>query len=261
MTTPHPPNAKAIWIASIPRSGSMWAFNITRDLVKSAGCRALPERIPQSDKDMIREFNDRLNDPDPLNITVIKIHNRLAKLPPASRIITTHRDLRDAMVSFQRFMKCDFDTVLKGAIANAKTCDHYRNISENLTMHIKYENIRDNPTSVIQDVGKFLGLTPTSTIVNNIRHRFSKENVGKRINDMEDGIKARLAKGEAINRNEIVPLSQGKARVFDVSSGFQSGHISDYKDGDWRKIFSKEEKARVQEELGNWLAQNGYPPE
>ncbi len=261
LAKPTPPNAKPIWIASMPRSGSMWAFNVTRELVKAAGCRAVPERIPQTDEDMVRHAVACLQDPDPSSIAVLKIHSHLQEPPPASRFIITHRDLRDALVSWQRFMQCDFDRALEATSDSAKTCDHYRSFPADLTLHVKYEDIRDHALGVIRDIGGFLGLAPSETEVDDIHERFRKENVANRINATEAGMKARSAKGDTIAEDEIVRLGPGNIRAFDVTSGFQSGHVSGYRDGDWRDIFSAGEKARIRETLGDWLVRNGYPPE
>ena len=256
-----PPNAKAIWIASMPRSGSMWAFNVTRELVKAAGCRAVPERIPQDSEAMVSRAIATIQDPDPLNIAVVKIHDRLRVPPPASRFIVTHRDLRDALVSWQRFMQSDFDTALKAMSGGAKVCDHYHGFPADVTLHVKYEDIRDRAPEVIRDIGGFLGLAPSETEVDDIHERFRKKNVANRIMATVEGIKARRAKGETIAKDEFVRIGSGNIRTFDVTSGFQSGHVSGYRDGDWRNLLSAEEKSRIRETLGNWLARNGYPPE
>jgi hypothetical protein len=41
---------KAVWIASVPRCGSMWVFNVTRRLARDAGLEVLPTPVPQTDK-------------------------------------------------------------------------------------------------------------------------------------------------------------------------------------------------------------------
>ena len=260
-TTPVRPNAKAIWIASMPRSGSMWAFNVARSLVRAAGCQVVPERIPQSDKEMIRMVELCLLDPDPSKVAVVKIHTRLRAPPPRSRFITTHRDPRDALVSWTRFMRRDFDAGLSAMTGSVATCDHYRGFPANLMLHLKYADIKDRPVYVIRGIADFLGLTPPQDEVNDIHERFRKENVVKLINATEADISERLAKGEHVAKDEIVKLDSQYMRAFDTSSGFQSGHVSGYRDGEWRKLFSAEEKGRIEEILGDWLARNGYPPE
>ena len=40
---------KVVWIAGATRCGSMWTFNVARELIRAEGFEALPERVPQRD--------------------------------------------------------------------------------------------------------------------------------------------------------------------------------------------------------------------
>ncbi len=44
-----------IFVAGMPRAGSMWTYNIVRELLKSKKCTVLPEKIPVSENDLITE--------------------------------------------------------------------------------------------------------------------------------------------------------------------------------------------------------------
>ena len=44
------------WISSAPRTGSMWLFNITREILKISGNDVLPKEIPQDDEDNIKLY-------------------------------------------------------------------------------------------------------------------------------------------------------------------------------------------------------------
>jgi hypothetical protein len=45
----------------------------------------------------------------------------------------------------------------------------------------------------------------------------------------------------------------------DRSTGFQSGHVSDYRDGDWRRHLSREQILAMDAAFGDWIARHGYP--
>ena len=51
----------------------------------------------------------------------------------------------------------------------------------------------------------------------------------------------------------------GSVRGFDLTTGFQRGHISNYNDGDWRVLLTPEQKKKMNDRLGPWLLENGYP--
>ena len=47
---------KVVWVASMPRTGSMWAYNVVRELVRAAGRAVEPERVPVDELAMLARF-------------------------------------------------------------------------------------------------------------------------------------------------------------------------------------------------------------
>ena len=39
------------WISTVPRTGSMWLYNITREILKNSKFNVIPNQIPQQDKE------------------------------------------------------------------------------------------------------------------------------------------------------------------------------------------------------------------
>ena len=102
-----------IWISTAPRTGSMWLFNVTREIFRIAGRQVEPEVTPQSDEKMIQQATQfAFSSQDPTKVWVLKVHTILKPDLPRSKVITTHRDLRDVLVSFKEFMKTSFDNSL-----------------------------------------------------------------------------------------------------------------------------------------------------
>ena len=56
---------------------------------------------------------------------------------------------------------------------------------------------------------------------------------------------ARSQSGQPINPEDVVRVSKNRARAYDHETGFQTGHVSDYRDGDWQQILTDEQKARL----------------
>jgi hypothetical protein len=120
---------KIVWIASMPRSASMWAFNITHSLLAEAGLNVLPCTVPKSDQEMVAEAPNGLRDESPNNVWCLKVRSGLQNATPANRFISTFGDPRDAIVSFMRFMRQDFGRALSHAAIRTQLCGHSRPIS------------------------------------------------------------------------------------------------------------------------------------
>lgn len=104
---------KTLWISTAPRTGSMWLFNVCREVLRASGNDVFPEVVPQSDEAMFRlAQEDAWKSEDPRHKWVLTVHHILRPDLPLSKIITTHRDPRDVIVSFRQFMKTDFEAAL-----------------------------------------------------------------------------------------------------------------------------------------------------
>ncbi len=86
-------DVRAIWVASVPRTGSMWTFNIVRDLVRSAGRQVLPEIVPHADHEMEAIGKAGIAVSDDATY-VLKVHTAIAQDLPKSFFIVTRRDFQ-----------------------------------------------------------------------------------------------------------------------------------------------------------------------
>jgi hypothetical protein len=250
---------KVIWIASMPRSGSMWTYNVTRAVLEKAGCSVEPSHVPDTVAKKYELAKIALRDPNSNRLWVLKVHSLLSADFPNCRFITTHRDPRDALVSFMNFMRCDFDHALRAMVSSAATCDYYRAFPPEIVLHLDYPEIAGDPGSVIRKIALFLEKDLSAEEVDGIVSLFSKSQVAKRIANTEADIRRRTAEGLPVQQSEIRKIGPGNVRTFDRETGFQSGHVSDYQDGEWRKVLIEEQINRLQEQLGEWLIRNGYP--
>ena len=90
----------------------------------------------------------------------------------------------------------------------------------------------------------FLGFNIPVETRNNIDIKFSKQNVKKRIKLIEKKY-AELIKDENMPDKTV--------SVFDTKTGFQSNHVSDYKEGDWKNIFTAEQQKKINGELDKFI--------
>jgi hypothetical protein len=245
----------------MPRSGSTWVHNVTRAVFRAAGYQVFPEQVPQEADDMFAHADHAIADTDPNKIWILKVHRYLRPDAPLSKFINTQRDLRDALVSFMRFMQSDFEQALKAMIESAEKTDHYyRHFSPESILHLRYADITAQPFEVVRTICGFCNATLTETQIENIVARFEKANVERLIHDKEVDLERRARSGGPIARTEFVPqrFQPDMARAFDPATGFQSGHLSGYCDGDWRKLLTAEQQERIHIHLGEWLRRYGY---
>jgi hypothetical protein len=236
---------KAIWIASSPRCGSMWVFNVTREIARAAGLEVLPAAVPQTNEAMVAAATEGMRDTAPDRVRVVKVHSNVRPDIPNSRFILPRRDLRDAMVSFMRFMNRDFETGLE-FVRNAMASErHYNGFPPERTLFVNYTDIVARPASVARTIAAFLEAPMAPDMANAIAGSLDKQSVARAIRRTEEDLVRRSRDGSAISADEVVVLGPQDVRAFDVATGFQSGHVSDYQEGDWKHLLTAQQRARL----------------
>ena len=248
-----------IWISTTPRTGSMWIFNATREIYRTLGYNVEPSVVPQKDSEMFKIYHYKaINENDDNIKYVLKTHSILKQNLVRSKIITTIRDPRDVCLSFKKFMKSDFKKSLsaaKGLINFSKT---YKNFDKKYLLFLKYEDFLKNPKEIILKISKFLNTDITSNQAIEISKKYSRENVIKIVNKKNKQLNEKISKKMKIDEKERVFISNNNFRSYDESTGFQTGHVSENKSGDWKVIFSEDEKKILNNEFKNWLNEFNY---
>lgn len=150
-------NINSFWISSTPRTGSMWLYNITREILKLSKINVLPIKIPKSDRNFLEIFKKQsLIDQNNSNKYVFKIHQILKPNLPRSKILTTIRDPRDICISFKEFMKTNFDTALRVAKTLLKYEKIYKTYNKDYLRFFRYENIENKPIETILEIANFI---------------------------------------------------------------------------------------------------------
>ena len=130
------------WISTAPRTGSMWLFNVVREVFYINQHNVFPGKIPKYDKEFLEIYNSKsLLDKDDSNKYVFKVHSPLKSDLPNSKILTTIRDPRDVCASFREFMKSDFEksmTIAKNMIDFVK---NYESFDKDYLMFFRFIGI------------------------------------------------------------------------------------------------------------------------
>jgi hypothetical protein len=234
---------RAIWIASVPRTGSMWTFNVVRDLVGSSGTPPKPQLVPQDDAEMeaIGQAGIAAGD----GVYVLKVHTHIAADLPHSLFVVTHRDVRDSVVSFMRFTHSDFDAGLRFAAGAIRTEQHFSTFPADRTLHLDYGEITGGPVAAVGRLGAHLGIPTPETLVDDIVARYSKDKVRERLVAREQALRDKIASRQPVDRRDFVAQQDRSLRAFDTTTGFQSGHVSDYREGDWRRILTADQQQQL----------------
>lgn len=247
-----------IWIASVPRTGSMWTTNVIREIHKISEFNVFPKNMIQLEKDWFNFYNDNAPfDKNELNRYVIKIHSKLTVIPPRSKIVVNIRNPYEICASYKDFMKCNLEKSINVAVNLSNWIKYYKNLEKN-NLYIKYEHIENNAKDVIANLAKFCEIELTSNQNEYINSKYSKKNIQEIIKKNDDEIEYQKNENLLINEKKIVKFQDGSYRSFDLNTGFQSGHISNRKSGDWRNKFNKDEIKIINNEFKEILEEYNY---
>ena len=250
------------WIASIARSGSMWTTNVVREIFNYSKMNVLPNTIPQKDEDNFNLFERQaFSDQNEKNHYVLKVHGLLNINIPRSKVITNIRNPYDVCASFYEFMKCDIDRAIIVALSITEVIEHYKKIDKKDLFIVWYEEIEEPSSKLVLKLSEFLGVHLDENAALSIWKKFSKDNVRKIIADNDKSLSDKISKKQEIDAREVVILGKNNYRSFDLNTGFQTGHISERKTGEWRLVFSESETHKIVEALDNTAKKFGYRSE
>jgi len=233
-------NINTVWISTVPRTGSMWMLNVTKEIFKIKGFDLQPHTVPQSDTE------------------VFQIYQNKALKETNSKVITIVRDPRDICISYKDFMKTNFEKSLNEAKSLIKFSKIFKDYDKNYLLTLKYEDILKNPKNIISKISSFLNINISDFQSLEISKKFSKKEVTSIINKIDKSVKKKLSNKLQIDKKDFIKISDENIRAYDKNTGFQTGHISNRNSGDWKLAFSDDEKKILNDEFGNWLKDNGY---
>jgi hypothetical protein len=253
------PGDYIIFVAGMPRAGSMWTYNVARRLITFSGKRPWPDRIPANERATVEKAFTRPAGPG--KVYCIKTHFKLALDRPDIRILCNVRDIRDATLSFMRFMKCPFETALESARESMKITDYYLRSGSRFVLPVDYDDIASQATSLVTRIARFIGVEPDSTEIDDIVTQLSRDHTAARLRKLGNVTvdqRGAIESPEHANRYTSIRNIDGSYRVFDHETGFQSNHITSSRAGEWREIFTAEQQRVLNDLLGDWLQRYGF---
>lgn len=254
-------DTNTIWVSTAPRTGSMWVFNVTREIFRITGQQVEPEDMPRQDRDRISLAKQvAVHSTDPRKTWVLKVHLIMPPNFPRSKVITTHRDPRDVCVSFKEFMKASFERSLQAAKNMTGYADAYSSYAPDYLLSLPYEAIEAKPEQAVLQIAGFVGAKLEEQDARQVADKFSRNNVARLVEKTDADVKARLRDKVPVDPRDIVRLSATNFRARDRQTGFQTGHVSRRKTGDWAKVLTVSQQDILANEFGDWLQKYGYAP-
>jgi hypothetical protein len=247
-------------VASMSRSGSMWTYNVTRELISLTGKPPLPHKPPQKHDPLIIDVLNR--EPVSDEVYCLKTHSLFRSRRKDVKFICTYRDVRDSMLSFQRFMHCNFERALEAADSMMEKTDFYFSNNWANMLPIRYDNIVSDPLNVLREIASFLGIRANDRELKAISERYSRESVRKKIREFSSlnaNRPGRVSGLENSERFESIRNLDGTYRLFDRKTNFQTNHITSKTEGEWREVFSEDQKKRLLDKTSLWLLKYGFP--
>ena len=224
----------------------MWTYNVCRKLIIAAGKTPWPDEVPLDETPAIRHA--LAQPPGPDQIYCIKTHFRIPTGKPQMRIICNYRDIRDALLSYMRFMKCSFGKGLSVARGSMELTDHYLQTEHPQVLPVRYDTLVSHPQETAVTLAKFLALPATQADIGEITRALSRDAVARELRKLEalnPEQQGAVQDAGKSGKYSCAPNLDGSYRVYDHATGFQTNHISSGKEGEWREVFSEREQAEL----------------
>jgi len=251
-----------VFVAGMYRSGSTWTYNVVRAIHEAKSYSVLPKLIPVDEKILIN--NALLSMQKENEVYCIKTHFALKNPLPTRhsvKIICNIRDVRDACLSFVRFMHADFEVGVNAMKNMMDNSDHYLSTFKDNLLVVRFEDLTNTPLTVIERTCDFLGIDLSVSEKQTILAKHDKSNIQNEIGKLSNikvDDKGHVIGEENNSRFNTVKNSDGTYRVYDVATAFQSNHITSNKDGEWRTYFDKNQIDRINDLSKEWLLKHGY---
>jgi len=208
--------ASDIFIVTYPKSGTTWTQKIVRELLfkdetKEYSDMLLSDRIPWVDSpfEMKLDIVEAMPSPRAFkchNLTLKELDDLLLKGDRTSKFIYVLRDPRDVSVSYWSHMRttgmsdfmsnCSFQDFHEQFFRNGDKVfyglwethvENWLSKRKELNMLVlRYENMKANPRKNIEQIAKFLGLTPTETQIEDVAKKTTIEYMMKEANVIAD---------------------------------------------------------------------------
>jgi len=152
----------------MPRSASTWSFNVVKQLLRT---REPAAAIYSGYDENVGHFLETTT--ATANHVVLKCHTldalgRALARVGAAKIVYTHREVSDAVVSCMRIFKLDFEEAITSVQSSVDLYAFHRETGNALIL--SYEVITQRPVEAVASVGSYLGIDTPRSLVAEVAH-------------------------------------------------------------------------------------------
>ena len=210
-------------VAGMNRSGSTWLYNAARALLTAWG-------RPPSVAGWIGDIT--LPADMSRRVALVKIHQYDIELAQrADLVLTSHRDLRDALASMARKFKLTPDIDLATFML-----DEYLKWARHAAYDLRYESLLDEPARELDKLA--MVMRPEGPLLD----RRTLERIAVELADLPT--------------RPVHPGSSGADR----ETLMHPGHVTDGSRGGWRATIDEQTAAEIDRRFAVWMRERGYPP-
>tara|TARA_Y100000590_G_C14830953_1_gene680079 strand:- start:4 stop:489 length:486 start_codon:yes stop_codon:yes gene_type:complete len=135
--------------------------------------------------------------------------------------------------------------------------EYYRkNFNKDQLLEISFHDINNNPLKIFQQLESFLNFKIDKKSIDRIINKYTKSEVLNLIKKKENFVRDNFNKNKKLNDEDIVMAGNKIIRAFDITTGFQTGHILNSDQGDWKKNFSTAEIKIINVNFKDWFKKN-----
>lgn len=237
----------------------MWTYNVARQLIVLTGKIPWPEKVPTDERTIIKDaFTKPAGDG---RVYCIKTHYPIPLTQPGVKILCNFRDIRDATLSFMRFMKCPFDTALTSARDSMTITDYYLGSGNLSVLPVDYEDVVSASFAVVKKIADFIGVDASDAEINTVTGQLSRESMVDRLKKLDNVAVDQAGCIETRSGGDkytSIKNIDGSYRIYDYETGFQSNHITSVRTGEWREVFTAQQQRALNDLLGGWLQRYGF---
>ena len=251
-----------VFVAGMPRAGSMWTYNVTRAILEAKKISVLPKLIKVDERSIIQDALVSVENKN--EVHCIKTHIKLESPIPTKhpvKIICNVRDVRDACLSYMRFMKADYEVGLQIMKIMMELTDYYISTFADNLITIRFEDVVNNPHPTIGKISDFLGVELSEIEKKEIIAKFDRSNIQKKLHELSSvklNENGQVIDDEQKEFFDSVKKFDGTYSIFDKVTSFQSDHVTSITDGEWESYFDKNQKAMLNALSRKWLLKYGY---
>ena len=141
-----------------------------------------------------------------------------------------------------------------------KGTDHFFEKHSN-NLRIRFSDMTSDPVRVIKSIDDYLELNAEEDQILQIKENFSKERVSKlieKLNKVPVSDQGQIYGEENINAYQLLRGPDGRYRVLDNETRFQTNHITSKKEGEWIEYFTAQQQLEINNLVAEWLEKYNF---